>query len=124
MALAMKGTDWQRAWYPMAAGNMSDLLFDYKNGTFDLSDPRMLDTFNYLKGLYNKGYFAPGVQDKSFSRQQFAAGQAGIYMDGPWMVGGWDQLGVPSDRDVGAAHPNPDTRAARALSSTDSTHTY
>ncbi|HKB34773.1 MAG TPA: extracellular solute-binding protein [Candidatus Dormibacteraeota bacterium] len=124
MAVPMKGTDWQRAWYAMAAGNMTDLLFDYKNGTFDLSDPRMLDTFNYLKGLYNKGYFAPGVQDKSFSRQQFAAGQAGIYMDGPWMVSVWDQLGFHSDGYVVAAHPNPDSGAAGALSSTNSTNDY
>ena len=124
MAVPMKGTDWQRAWYAMAAGNMTDQFFDYKNGTFDLSDPRMLDTFNYLKGLYNKGYFAPGVQDKSFSRQQFAAGQAAIYIDGPWMVSVWDQLGFHSDGYVVAAHPNPDNGAAGALSSTNSTNDY
>ena len=124
MAVPMKGTDWQRVWYAMAAGNMTDQFFDYKNGTFDLSDPRMLDTFNYLRGLYNKGYFAPGVQDKSFSRQQFAAGQAAIYMDGPWMVSVWDQLGFHSDSYVVAAHPNPDSGAAGALSSTNSTNDY
>src|SRR5258708_16001548 len=98
MAVPMEGTDWQRAWYAMAAGNMTDLLFDYKNGTFDLSDPRMLDTFNYLKGLYNKGYFAPGVQDKSFSRQQFAAGQPGSYLDRPRVARFWGHLRLPSPR--------------------------
>ena len=108
MAVPLKGTDWQRTWYAMAAGNMTDLFFDYKNGKFSLDNPAMLQTFNYLQGLYNKGDFAPGVQDKSFSRQQFAAGQAAIYMDGPWMISVWDQLGFHSDSYVVAAHPNPD----------------
>jgi ABC-type glycerol-3-phosphate transport system substrate-binding protein len=84
----------------------------------------MLQTFNYLRGLYTKGYFAPGVQDKSFSRQQFAAGQAAIYIDGPWMVSVWDQLGFHSDGYAVAAHPNPDGGAAGALSSTNSTNAY
>jgi len=124
MAVPMKGTDWQRIWYAMAAGSMTDLFFDYKNGKFDLNDPRLLQTFSYLQGLYNKGYFAPGVQDKSFSRQQFAAGQAAVYMDGPWMVSVWDQLGFHSDSYVVAAHPNPDGGATGALSSTNAQNAY
>jgi ABC-type glycerol-3-phosphate transport system substrate-binding protein len=124
MAVPMKGTDWQRVWYAMAAGNMTDSFFDFKNGRFDLDNPRMLETFSYLQGLNRKGYFAPGVQDKSFSRQQFAAGQAAIYMDGPWMVSVFDQLGFHSDGYAVAAHPNPDGGALGALSSTNSTNAY
>src|SRR5216683_971548 len=124
MAVPLKGTDWQRTWYAMAAGNMTDLFFDYKNGKFSLDNPAMLQTFNYLQGLYNKGDFAPGVQDKSFSRQQFAAGQAAIYMDGPWMISVWDQLGFHSDSYVVAAHPNPDGGAKGALSSLNSQNAY
>jgi ABC-type glycerol-3-phosphate transport system substrate-binding protein len=124
MAVPLKGTDWQRTWYAMAAGNMTDLFFDYKNGRFSLDNPAMLETFSYLQGLYKKGYFAPGVQDKSFSRQQFAAGQAAIYMDGPWMISVWDQLGFHSDAYVVAAHPNPDGGAKGALSSLNSQNAY
>jgi len=124
MAVPLKGTDWQRTWYAMAAGNMTDLFFDYKNGKFSLDNPAMLQTFNYLQGLYNKGDFAPGVQDKSFSRQQFAAGQAAIYMDGPWMISVWDQLGFHSDSYVVGAHPNPDGGAKGALSSLNSQNAY
>jgi len=124
MAVPLKGTDWQRTWYAMAAGNMTDLFFDYKNGRFSLDNPAMLETFTYLQGLYKKGYFAPGVQDKSFSRQQFAAGQAAIYMDGPWMISVWDQLGFHSDAYVVAAHPNPDGGAKGALSSLNSQNAY
>ncbi len=124
MAVPLKGTDWQRTWYAMAAGNMTDLFFDYKNGRFSLDNPAMLETFSYLQGLYKKGYFAPGVQDKSFSRQQFAAGQAAIYMDGPWMISVWDQVGFHSDAYVVAAHPNPDGGAKGALSSLNSQNAY
>lgn len=124
MAVPLKGTDWQRTWYAMAAGNMTDLFFDYKNGRFSLDNPAMLQTFTYLQGLYNKGYFAPGVQDKAFSRQQFAAGQAAIYMDGPWMISVWDQLGFHSDGYVVAGHPNPDGGAKGALSSLNSQNAY
>jgi ABC-type glycerol-3-phosphate transport system substrate-binding protein len=124
MAVPLKGTDWQRTWYAMAAGNMTDLFFDYKNGRFSLDNPAMLQTFSYLQDLYKKGYFAPGVQDKSFSRQQFAAGQAAIYMDGPWMISVWDQLGFHSDAYVVAAHPNPDGGARGALSSLNSQNAY
>jgi multiple sugar transport system substrate-binding protein len=124
MAVPLKGTDWQRTWYAMAAGNMTDLFFDYKNGRFSLDNPAMLQTFTYLQGLYKKGYFAPGVQDKAFSRQQFAAGQAAIYMDGPWMISVWDQLGFHSDAYVVAAHPNPDGGAKGALSSLNSQNAY
>src|SRR5260370_8853569 len=45
-------------------------------------------------------------------------------MDGPWMVSGWDELGLDSDVCVVAAHPNPDSGAAGALSSTNSTNDY
>jgi ABC-type glycerol-3-phosphate transport system substrate-binding protein len=124
LAVPMKGTDFQRLWYALAAGNMSDLFFDYKNGRFDLDDPRMIEVFNYIQTLNRAGYIAPGVQDKDFSRQQFAAGQAGIYMDGPWMVSVWQQLGFTSDGYAVAAHPNPDSGAKGALSSRNAQNAY
>jgi ABC-type glycerol-3-phosphate transport system substrate-binding protein len=124
LAVPMKGADFQRTWYALAAGNMTDLFFDYKNGRFDLDDPKQIETFNYVQTLYKAGYIAPGVQDKDFSRQQFAAGQAGIYMDGPWMVSVWQQLGFTSDGYTVAGHPNPDAGAKGALSSRNAQNAY
>src|SRR5262249_47102028 len=87
-----------------------------KNGRFDLDDPKLLEVFNYIQGLYRNGYIAPGVNAKDFSRQQFAAGQAGIYMDGPWMVSGWQQLGCTSQGYAVATYPQPDSGSKGSLS--------
>src|SRR5260370_4942801 len=84
----------------------------------------MRGAFSYLQGLYKRVSLPPGVEDRSFSRQQFAAGQAAIYMDGPWMISVWDQLGFHSDAYVVAAHPNPDGGAKGALSSLNSQNAY
>ncbi len=116
LAVPMKDVDFQRLWYALAAGRMTDRFFDYKSGRFDIDDPRLLDVFGYVQGLYRAGYIAPGVNAKDFSRQQFAAGQAGIYMDGPWMVSVWDQLGFHSDGYAVAPHPQPDSGPKGALS--------
>ena len=124
IAAPLKGTDFQRLWYALAAGRMSDTFFDYKNGRFSLDDPRLIDTFNYIVRLNKSGYLAPGVNDKDFSRQQFAAGQAGIYMDGPWMVSVWDSLGFHSDSYAVAAHPMPDDTPYGALSQRFSQYAY
>jgi len=124
LAAPLKDTDWQRTWFAMAAGGLTDLFFDYRTGQYDLAESQNLQTFNYLQGLYRAGYMAPGVNDKAFSRQQFAAGQAGIYMDGPWMISVWDQLGFHSDGYAVAAHPVPDGGATGALSMRDNQNAY
>lgn len=116
LGVPMKDVDFQRLWYALAAGRMTDRFFDYKNGRFDLDDPRLLDVFNYVQGLYRSGYIAPGVNAKDFSRQQFAAGQAGIYMDGPWMVSVWQQLGFTSQGYAVAPYPQPDSGPKGSLS--------
>jgi ABC-type glycerol-3-phosphate transport system substrate-binding protein len=108
MAVPMKGLDFQRLWYALASGSMTDLFFDYKKGRFDLDDPALLRTFAFVQELHRAGYIAPGVNDKDFSRQQFAANQAAIYMDGPWMVSVWNQVGFDSSNYVIARHPDPD----------------
>jgi multiple sugar transport system substrate-binding protein len=116
LAVPMKDTDFQRLFFALAAGRMYDRFFDLRTGRFDLSDPRILDAFNYVQGLYRAGYIAPGVNSKDFSRQQFAAGQAAIYMDGPWMVSVWDSLGFHSDGYAVASYPRPDSGQRGALS--------
>jgi multiple sugar transport system substrate-binding protein len=116
LAVPMKDVDLQRLWYALAAGRMTDRFFDYKAGRFDLNDPRLVDVFNYIESLYRAGYVAPGVNSKDFSRQQFAAGQAAIYVDGPWMISVWDQLGFHSDGYTVAPYPQPDSGPKGALS--------
>jgi ABC-type glycerol-3-phosphate transport system substrate-binding protein len=116
LAVPMKDVDLQRLWFALAAGRMNDRFFDLKTGHFDLNDPRLMDVFNYVQGLYRAGYMAPGVNSKDFSRQQLAAGQAAIYMDGPWMVSVWDQLGFHSDSYSVAPYPRPDSGPRGALS--------
>ncbi len=116
LAVPMKDVDFQRLWYALAAGRMTDRFFDYRTGRFDLDDPRLLDVFGYIQGLYRAGYIAPGVNSKDFSRQQFAAGQAGVYVDGPWMVSVWAQLGFHSDAYAVAPYPVPDGGPRGALS--------
>jgi ABC-type glycerol-3-phosphate transport system substrate-binding protein len=124
IAAPMKDVDWQRTWFAMASGSLTDLFFDYRTGQYDLGEPQMLQVFNYLQGLYRAGLLAPGVNDKGFSRQQFAAGQAGIYMDGPWMISVWNQLGFHSDGYTVAPHPVPDGGATGALSMRDNQNAY
>lgn len=124
LAVPMKGTDLQRLWFALAAGSMTDLFFDYHTGRYDLDEDPPQKTFTYIQGLYRDGFIAPGVNDKSFSRQQLAAGQAGIYMDGPWMVSVWDQLGFHSDSYTVAPHPVPDGGATGALSERNNQNAY
>jgi ABC-type glycerol-3-phosphate transport system substrate-binding protein len=116
IASPSKGTDIQRIWYALAAGSMTDMFFDYKNGKFSLDDPRLLRTFSYIQDLNRAGYLAPGTNDKNFSRQQFAASQAAIYLDGTWMPSVWQAQGFASDKYTVAAHPNPDGGATGSLS--------
>lgn len=111
-----KGEDVQRIWYGLAAGSMTNLFFDYHKGKFSLDDPKLLQTFDYLKDLEESGHLAPGTNDKDFSRQQFAAGQAGIYLDGAWAPSVWKSQGFGADGYTVAAHPDPDTGATGALS--------
>jgi ABC-type glycerol-3-phosphate transport system substrate-binding protein len=124
LAVPMKGVDFQRLWFALAAGSMTDLFFDYHTGKYDIAEAPLQKTFEYIQGLDKAGFIAPGVEDKSFSRKQFAAGQAAIYMDGPWMVSVWDQLGFRSDSYTVAAHPVPDGGATGALSERNNQNAY
>jgi multiple sugar transport system substrate-binding protein len=108
LAVPMKGVDFQRLWFALAGGIMTDQPFDFKNGHFDYDDPRLLQLFGYVQGLYRAGYVAPGLNDKDFSRQQFAAGQAAIYMDGAWMPSVWAAQGFAGSNYTVFAHPMPD----------------
>lgn len=124
LAVPEKGVDFQRIWWALAPGVTTDLFFDYHTGRYDLDDPRLQTVFSYIQSLNADGFIAPGVNDKSFSRQQLAAGQAAIYMDGPWMISVFDQLGFHSDSYVVAPHPVPDAGATGALSKRNNQNIY
>ncbi|MEV4582260.1 extracellular solute-binding protein [Nonomuraea jabiensis] len=115
IASPSKGRELQRLWYALAAGARTDLFFDYKNGKFSLDDPKLLETFAFIQDLQMAGYIAPGTNDKNFSRQQFAAGQAAIYFDGTWAPSVLNTLGLPSGKLTVAPHPHPDGGTTGAL---------
>lgn len=115
IAAPTKGRDLQRIWFALAAGARTDLFFDYRTGKFGLDDAPALETFEFVQKLNKAGYIAPGTNDKNFSRQQFAAGQAAIYFDGTWMPSVWTSQGFASDKYAVAGHPNPDSGATGAL---------
>ena len=108
IAAPSKGRELQRIWFALNAGSITDLFFDYKKGRFSLDDPKSLETFGFIQDLNRSGFIAPGTNDKDFSRQQFAAGQAAIYMDGIWMPSVWASQGFTADKYTVAGHPNPD----------------
>ncbi|MCX5562439.1 ABC transporter substrate-binding protein [Streptomyces sp. NBC_00038] len=117
IASPSKDVDFQRIFYALAAGEytVNDWFFDYKKGTFSLAEPQAQKVFAFIQELKDEGYLAPGSNDKNFSRQQFATGQAGIMMDGTWTPSVFKSLGLDSSQYEVAAHPVPDSGAKGAL---------
>jgi multiple sugar transport system substrate-binding protein len=124
LAVSLKGTDFQRMWFPIAGSIMTDQFFDYKNGTFDLNNPQLLQAFGFIQSLYQKGLVAPGVNDKTFSRQQLASGQVAIYLDGSWLPSTLTQLGFGENQYGIAAPPSPDNgpQGAEAIQNTQNVY--
>ncbi|WP_433432322.1 ABC transporter substrate-binding protein [Nonomuraea sp. CA-141351] len=108
IAAPTKGVDMQRIWFGLISSVSTDEFFDYKTGKFDLTEPGQLKTFAFIQELKKAGYLAPGTNDKNFSRQQFAANQAGIMFDGTWLPSVWASQGFGSDKYVVAPRVNPD----------------
>lgn len=124
LAVSLKGSDFQRIWYPIAGSIMTDQFFDYKNGTFDLNNPQLLQAFSFIQSLYQKGLVAPGVNDKTFSRQQLASGQVAIYFDGTWLPSTLTQLGFAENQYGIAPPPYPDNGPRGALASQNTQNVY
>ncbi|MFD1542766.1 ABC transporter substrate-binding protein [Nonomuraea guangzhouensis] len=103
-----KGVDMQRPWFGLMGSVSTDEFFDYKTGKFDLTEAPQVKTFAFLQELKKLGYLAPGTNDKNFSRQQFAAGQSGIFFDGTWVPSVWASQGFSSDKYVVAPRVDPD----------------
>ncbi|MBV9613946.1 MAG: extracellular solute-binding protein [Ktedonobacteraceae bacterium] len=121
LAISLKGTDLQRMWFPIAGSIMTDQFFDYKHGTFDLNNPLLIQSFNFIQSLYQAGVVSPGVNDKTFSRQQLASGQVAIYFDGTWLPSTLTQLGFSESQYGVAPPPYPDNaqRGAEAILNTE-----
>lgn len=124
LTVPLKGTDFQRLWFPIAGSIMTDQFFDYKNGTFDLSNPLLLQAFSFIQSLFQAGVVVPGVNDKSVSRQQMASGQAAIYFDGTWMPSTFTQLGFTEDKYGIAPPPYPDNGPHGALATLNTENKY
>ncbi len=50
-----------------------------------MTDPDYVAAMEFLRSLYMAGYAYPGQNDKVFSRQAVANGEAAFYFDGGWM---------------------------------------
>jgi ABC-type glycerol-3-phosphate transport system substrate-binding protein len=69
-----------------AVAGFNDSLISTKTGEYTaMSDPDFVKTIEYLRSLWEAGYALPGQNDKVFSRQAVANGEAGFYFDGGWM---------------------------------------
>ncbi|MGW1209043.1 ABC transporter substrate-binding protein [Streptomyces sp. NPDC002499] len=117
IAAPSKDVDLQRTFYALAAGEytVNDWFFDYKRGSFSLNTPQAQEVFSFIQELKKDGYLAPGNNDKNFTRQQFAAGQAGITMDGTWLPSVLKTLDLDASGYTVAPHPVPDTGSKGAL---------
>ncbi len=124
LAVPLKETHFQRTWYAIAGSIMTDSFFDYQTGTYAIDDPRMLEAFNYIQGLFNDELVVPGVEDANFMRQAMGNGLAAIYFDGAWMPSVFKSMGF-ENLDLGvAATPVPDNAPASKLSQSFSENKY
>jgi ABC-type glycerol-3-phosphate transport system substrate-binding protein len=64
----------------------NDSLISTMTGKYTvMTDPDFVKTITFLRSLYEAGYAVPGQNDKVFSRQSVANGDAAFYFDGGWM---------------------------------------
>jgi len=64
----------------------NDSLISSQTGEYTvMTDPQFVETIQFLRSLYEAGYALPGQNDKVFSRQAIANGEAAFYFDGGWM---------------------------------------
>ena len=85
IAIPLEGTHFQRTWFPLAGTAYTDQLFDYQTGRYNIDDPRMLETFDYVQSLYAADLVIPGVNGRDETRAAMAFGEAAIYFGGAWM---------------------------------------
>jgi multiple sugar transport system substrate-binding protein len=74
------------AWMGTGVKGFNDSLISSMTGEYTImTDPDFVKTIEFLRSLYVAGYALPGQNDKVFSRQAVANGEAAFYFDGGWM---------------------------------------
>jgi multiple sugar transport system substrate-binding protein len=105
-------TQFERIWTPLTAVAQSSNPFNYRTGKFAFSDPDRLRAWTFLKTLYDRKYFIPGVETatRESSRQVFGLNQAAFYVDGAMMPSVWrDSMGFKNLEYGVAPMPVPDS---------------
>jgi multiple sugar transport system substrate-binding protein len=105
-------TQFERLWTPLTAVAQSSNPFNYRTGKFSFSDADRLRAWTFLKTMYDRKHFIPGVETatRESSRQVFGLNQAAFYVDGAMMPSVWrDSMGF-KDLEYGVAPmPTPDS---------------
>lgn len=123
MAIPLEGTHFQRTWYPLAGTMYTDLLFDYQTGMYNIDDPRLLETFEFVQQLYAEDLVIPGVNGRDETRAAMAFGEAAIYLGGAWMPSVFATTYEFTDVTAAPA-PHPDAGLTGALAQTNSENKY
>jgi len=123
LAIPLEGTHFQRTWYPLAGTIYTDQFFDYQVGRFNVDDPRMLETFEYIQSLYADDLVIPGVNGRDETRASMAFGEAAIYFGGAWMPSVFENTYEFTDV-VAAPAPHPDDGLTGALAQRNSENKF
>lgn len=123
LAVPLEGTHFQRTWFPLAGTNYTDQLFDYQTGEYNIDDPRMLETFEYIQSLYAADLVIPGVNGRDETRASMAFGEAAIYFGGAWMPSVFANTYEFTDV-TAAATPHPDEGLTGSLAQRNSENKY
>jgi ABC-type glycerol-3-phosphate transport system substrate-binding protein len=123
IAIPLEGTHFQRTWYPLTGTIYTDQLFDYQTGRYNIDDPRMLETFEYVQSLYADDLVIPGINGRDETRASMAFGEAAIYFGGAWMPSVFANTYEFTDVTAAPA-PHPDDGLTGALAQTNSENKY
>lgn len=73
-------------WMSTGVKAFNSSLISAQTGEYTvMTDPQFVKTIEFLRSLYVEKLALPGQNDKVFSRQAVANGQAAFYFDGGWM---------------------------------------
>jgi ABC-type glycerol-3-phosphate transport system substrate-binding protein len=73
-------------WMSTGVVGFNDSMMSALTGEYTImTDPNFVTTIQFLRSLYEAEYAVPGQNDKVFSRQSVANGDAAFYFDGGWM---------------------------------------
>ena len=123
LAIPLEGNHFQRTWYPLAGTIYTDQFFDYQTGRYNVDDPRMLETFEYIQSLYADDLVIPGVNGRDETRAAMAFGEAAIYFGGAWMPSVFENT-YEFTNVTAAPTPHPDEGLTGSLAQRNSENKY